>query len=108
MKIQRKQSRVDCPPTCVAVRANAKAAFDDVADGVQGGAELGAGNRDLVPRQNPPPPRAGGTDQSADQPTINPGGGSLKTLLGNQLHPNEMILLLKLGWRKWWVRCRCK
>src|SRR5437667_191814 len=32
MKIQRKQSRVDCPPTCVAVRANAKAAFDDVAD----------------------------------------------------------------------------
>ena len=32
MKIQRKQSRPDCPPTRAAVRANAKAAFDDVAD----------------------------------------------------------------------------
>jgi hypothetical protein len=32
MKIQRKQSRPDCPPTCAAVRANAKALFDDVAN----------------------------------------------------------------------------
>src|SRR6266446_3850767 len=32
MKNQRKQSRFDCPPTCAAIRANAKAAFDDVAE----------------------------------------------------------------------------
>jgi Uncharacterised protein family (UPF0236) len=32
MKIQRKPSRPDCPPTCSAVRADAKAAFDGVAD----------------------------------------------------------------------------
>jgi hypothetical protein len=32
MKIQRKQSRPVCPPTCAVVRAAAKAAFDDVAD----------------------------------------------------------------------------
>lgn len=32
MKIQRKQSRPDCPPTCATIRANAKSAFDDVAD----------------------------------------------------------------------------
>jgi len=32
MKIQRKQSRPDCPPTCAAVRVDAKAAFDDVAN----------------------------------------------------------------------------
>jgi hypothetical protein len=32
MKIQRKQSRSACPPTCAAVRADAKAACDGVAD----------------------------------------------------------------------------
>lgn len=32
MKIQRKQSRPVCPPTCANVRADAKVAFDDVAD----------------------------------------------------------------------------
>jgi hypothetical protein len=32
MKVQRKQSRSECPPTCVAVRANAQAAFDGVAE----------------------------------------------------------------------------
>lgn len=32
MKIQRKQSRFNRPPTCATVRAQAKAAFDDVAD----------------------------------------------------------------------------
>lgn len=32
MKIQRKQSRSDCPPTCVAVRADAQVAFEGVAD----------------------------------------------------------------------------
>ena len=32
MTIQRKQSRPVCPPTCAAVRANAKTAFDGVAD----------------------------------------------------------------------------
>ena len=31
MKIQRKQTQSDCPPTCAIIRANAKAAFDDVA-----------------------------------------------------------------------------
>ena len=32
MKVQRKRSRWDCPPTCDAVRAQATAAFDDVAE----------------------------------------------------------------------------
>jgi hypothetical protein len=32
MKIQRKPSRSDCPPTCAAVRADARAAFDGLAD----------------------------------------------------------------------------
>jgi hypothetical protein len=32
MKVQRKHSRSDCPATCATVRADAKAAFDDVAD----------------------------------------------------------------------------